>query len=148
MVAESLATLRRSAEMGTFGTLSRRLPQDPVQTAPYAYPTLRRSPNVDDRREEQLTDLDRARILLGLAAGQNPQYPAANMPPPGATPLGVQAGMLDIQPSHERWLAERIGSQPSWITVSTRSEADRTSTHQKTRPAQRYLDLVDPPGAE
>lgn len=106
--------------MGTFGTLSRRLPQDPVPTLPAAYPFFRRSPNVEDRREEHLTDLQRAQILMGLAQGQNPQYTAAGLPLPGATPLAIQAGMLDVHPSHERWLAERIGALPSSITMSNR----------------------------
>lgn len=130
--------------MGTFGTLARRLPQDPVQELPSAYPFFRRA-EIDDRRGENLSAIDEARILMGLIEGKNPQYPAANTPVGPATPLAIDAGLLDVKPSHERWLAERIGAQPNSISVSTRDEAAGISTHQKARPAQRYMDLIDPP---
>lgn len=109
--------------MAEFGTLARRLPQDPVPRAPAAYPFFRRSPNVEDRRNQELTPAEEARLLLQLL---DPTFKpnGANVPPPVqqplAGPLSVDAGLLDVQPSHERWLAERIGATPSSITVSNR----------------------------
>lgn len=131
--------------MGTFGTLSRKLPQDDVPTLPAVYPFFRRSPEIEDRRDQKMSALEEAQILMGLLQGSNPRYPAAGLPVGQATPLAVSAGMLDVVPSHERWLAERIGSQPSSITVSSRVGGEGMSTHTKTpRPAQRYMDLIDP----
>jgi len=104
--------------MAGFGTLARRLPQDPVPQLPAAYPFFRRSENVDDRRGQVMTPLEEARALLYSI--ENPGYPAAKMPLVGATPLAVDAGMLDVHPSHERWLAERIGALPSTITAARR----------------------------
>lgn len=110
--------------MAEFGTLARRLPQDPMPE-PQAYPTFRRGTNIEDRREQTLTPAEHMQLLMQMIEGL-PGYPA---PPPSplqpipdraATPLSVQAGMLDVHPSHERWLAERIGAQPSSITVSNR----------------------------
>lgn len=95
-----------------WGQMSREVPQ--------VYPKFNRSPNVEDRREEQLTDLQKAQILMGLLQGQNPKYPAAGIVQPLAGPLSVEAGMLDIVPSHERWLAERIGATPSSMTMTRR----------------------------
>lgn len=109
--------------MAEFGTLARRLPQDPMPE-PQAYPTFRRGTNIEDRREQTLTPAEHMQLLMQIIEGL-PGYPA---PPPAplrpvqplAGPLSVDAGMLDIVPSHERWLAERIGAQPSSITVSNR----------------------------
>jgi hypothetical protein len=106
--------------MAEFGTLARRLPQDPVPRAPAAYPFFRRSGNVDDRRAAPpLTGLEMAQLIMN-AMDTAEQYPAAKMPLPQATPLAIDAGMLDVHPGHERWLAERIGATPSTITVSNR----------------------------
>ena len=95
-----------------WGQMSREPPQ--------VYPKFPRSPNIEDRREQELTPLEQAQILMGLVQGQNPKYPAAGIVQPLAGPLSVEAGMLDIVPSHERWLAQRIGATPSAITVSNR----------------------------
>jgi hypothetical protein len=106
--------------MAEFGTLARRLPQDPVPTLPATYPFFRRSDNVEDRREKPLTPVEEAMLLLNIPDPARPHAAAASMAPVGVTPLGLQAGMLDVHPSHERWLAERIGSLPSTITASAR----------------------------
>jgi hypothetical protein len=103
-----------------FGTLARKLPQDPAPTLPAAYPFFRRSDNMEDRRAEQLTPLQEAMLLMNIPDPARPHAAAATMAPVGVTPLGLQAGMLDVHPSHERWLAERIGLLPSTITASAR----------------------------
>lgn len=106
--------------MAEFGTLARRLPQDPVPRAPAAYPFFRRADNVEDRRAmPPLTGLEMAQLIMN-AMDNAEKYPAAKMPLPQATPLAIDAGMLDVHPGHERWLAERIGATPSSITVSNR----------------------------
>lgn len=104
--------------MAEFGTLARRLPQDPVQPLPRAYPFFRRA-EIEDRREQRLTPLEEARILMNMM--EKPvAFPAARMSVPSISPLAIEAGMLDVHPSHERWLAERIGALPSSITASAR----------------------------
>lgn len=101
-----------------FGTLARKLPQDPVPRLPSAYPFFRRA-EIDDRRQQVMTPLEEARMLLNMI-DKPERYPAAKMPVPAISPLAIDAGMLDVHPSHERWLAERIGALPSSITASAR----------------------------
>jgi len=95
------------------------MPQDPVQTLPRAYPFFRRA-EIDDRRQHVMTPIEEARMLLNMIDEPPVRYPAAKMPVPGISPLAIEAGMLDVHPSHERWLAERIGALPSSITASAR----------------------------
>lgn len=106
--------------MAEFGTLARRLPQDPVRQLPAAYPFFRRSNNVEDRRGEQLTPIQEAMLLLNIPDPARPHATAIQQAPAGVSPLGLQAGMLDIHPGHEQWLADRIGSLPSTITAGRR----------------------------
>lgn len=55
----------------------------------------RMSPNIDDRRGDVLSALQEAQMIMQQIP-ELPHLAAATMPEPPLTPLGVQAGMLDI----------------------------------------------------
>lgn len=63
-------------------------------------------PDIEDRRDEELSPADYARLLLGEGPSPN-SYDPADLKPVPINPLGVQAGMLDIVPGHQMWVARR-----------------------------------------
>jgi hypothetical protein len=69
---------------------------------------FRRSNNIDDRRSEVLQPaLGFLLNKLGLNQQQPSGYEQSSLPIPPLTPLGASAGINNIEPGHQAWLAER-----------------------------------------